>query len=223
MFSVDGYLLARRNAVRLRRVRAEAEHAVVHQHAGAGDDDAAAPGGEDALDVTDDCVFVRDDERRRIAASGHRRTTRAGHIDLRGARGGVLLRQQTLDWHVDNERIGEQLACVLEREPDRLGHDVDGVGAGEAPVADRELLDDVERHENDQALRRRRLLVDRVVAVRGRRWLVPVRLRRGEVVFVEQAAFGAHRVGERATDAAGVEAVAAVRCAIVASVCASCG
>jgi hypothetical protein len=143
------------------RFRAEAPQPVVHQDAGAGDHEAAAPGRENALNQGDPKLAVAYDELGGVAFDeGGARLAGALHVDVGGSAARVLLREQLVDRHrLDDLRVGDVTAGVGEGDLRCLNQHVHRISVHEPPAGDRELLGDVQGLEENDALRRHGLLI----------------------------------------------------------------
>ena len=118
---------------------------------------------------------------------------------------GVGLGQQALQRHVDPVGIRHVPFAVGKGEPDRLHHEVDGVGRQAAHGAEVEPLHQVERLQQDVAAGIGRHLVDPVAVVVHVDRLVPAGVVGGEVGLVQQAAVDAAGLPYRARNRSLVE------------------
>ncbi len=164
--------------------------AVVHHHAGVAGDDAAAEVAADRLDQRDHhAVAVSRCQVGRVAvverAVCHVGRRRVG-VDEIVAPPGPRLRQQAVELHVVELRIGDVAQPVGEGELLRLDHQVDRLRVER--VVDLGVLDDVELLEQDQALAWQACLVHRVAAIGDRQRRGNVGLVLGEVLGAQQAA-----------------------------------
>ena len=165
--------LAGLEAVRVAWLEREAGAAIVQHDAGVAGDDAGAERVEDAVDERHGvAVLVDDREIGRVAAhldvAVGRRIDRLVGIDQRAALRRVVLRQQLLDRHLGERRIGDVAVAIRERNLRRLDQ---RVVVARRIVPHRRQVDafeDVEQHQRGQPLVVRRKLVERVAAV-GRR------------------------------------------------------
>jgi hypothetical protein len=129
---------------------------------------------------------------RQRSARVHQRTTRVG----------MGLRDQPLDRHVDEARVGEVAVAIVIRELLGLDHEVHRVGGEEGLLVQLERLQQVEHFENREALRRRRRLDQRDAAVAADERLAPARVLRLQVGGGEEAAFSGGEARQRGADLA---------------------
>lgn len=100
---------------------------------------------------------------------------------------GPLLRERLRDRDFDEPRIAAPSEPVFERQPLRLGDEVDELIPQRIETREIELFEDVQHLEHDDALGREGRLVDVVAAVAGVQWRLDLGAMGGEVTGPEEA------------------------------------
>ena len=198
-------------------MRVEHVHIIVRDEPGAGHDE---PGAESTIDRLghrhDIAVAVSDGEVRRV---GGFRQRNAGipipglfHVDVRPTLVRVGFRQETLDGHVDESRIGRCLLTIREGDLQYLRQQMQVLRRPEAEFAHAKTFEQVEHlHNVDAAGRGRRRTDDFVVAIGASYNVAFDRRIVGEIVHRQQSAGLLKIVGYGAAEAAAIEDVRSFR------------
>jgi hypothetical protein len=113
---------------------------------------------------------------------------RRSAVDQPAPLGRIFLRYQPSDRHIGKQGIGEHLVAVVIGDLLGLHQEMDMVGPEEILTVQFVGLDEVEHFEHGKALRRRRRIEDRDVAVTTDKGLTPNGLLPAEIGKAKQAA-----------------------------------